>query len=126
VAQSALVLGLMGLSGLAAVTFIVNLMLPGLPAEVRGQVVGAVATPFAVTGLIFLGSALLICLSAWHRGNPLRVGVLLYLVGAAVVASRPLLPAALQTLDGVLIGMALLIWGCCLFAASEERRQAIA
>lgn len=104
-------LGMLGLAGLVALTFIVNLQLPGLPPETRGIALAAVGPEFKLIGITFLASAALVCAIIWKAGPLMRISGILYLLGAVIVGLRPFVPPVLHVLDGPLIGTALLLWG---------------
>lgn len=120
VAQLSYALLMAATAGVAALAFVANLILPGLPAEARSAVLAVAGPKFAAIGLAFLLSAALFCIVT-RRANPrIRSGAMLYLLGAVIVGLRPVIPASLHVLDGVLIGGALLIWGYDL--VSSHRR----
>lgn len=114
----AFITGAMGLAGLVAVTFTVNRLLPDLAPQMKGQVAAALRTEFLWIGIIFLISALLICITTWHQGGLLRLGNVLYLAAAVIIGLRPFIPPSLHVLDG-LMGPALLIWSLYVFDKSK-------
>ncbi|TRW96890.1 hypothetical protein FNJ84_12585 [Paracoccus sp. M683] len=120
-ALAAYLLSMAGLAGLAALTFTVNRLLPDLPADQRGMIVAALGPEFTAISMTFLASAVLLCIVCWRRGGLIRLGAILYLMGAIIVGLRPFLPAALTAIDGLMIGSALLAWGWHLLMRPAQR-----
>lgn len=108
---------MLGIAGLAPVTFIVNRILPEMPQETVMALLASVRIEFIVIGTVFLLSALLLFALAWRSDTLTRVGAGLYALGAIPVALPPLMPPILVAAGGLMVASAMLLWGFRLVAA---------
>jgi hypothetical protein len=115
-------LGMLGLAGLVAVTFLNNRLFPDIQPQLVGEIVRALRLEFLVIGLSFLTSALLLVPVCWNSGPLYRTGAVLYAIGAIPVSLPPLMPDGLIVAGGIAVGTGLLIWGGVLFQRPDEKR----
>lgn len=111
------VLVMIGIAGLAPVTFLVNRVLPEMTPDAAMAILASVRLEFIVIGSLFLISALLLLVLAWRSDWPTRLGAGLFALGAIPVALPPLMPPQLVTAGGLLVASALLLWGYRLLKA---------
>ena len=111
------VLGMLGIAGLAPVTFINNRILPEMPQESVMALLASIRPELIVIGVVFLLSALLLFALAWRSDRLTRIGAGLYALGAIPVALPPLMPPILVEVGGLLVASAMLLWGCRLVTA---------
>ncbi len=118
----ALVLTMAGLAGLMVVTFLMNFLFPALQGAEIGAILAVIGPHLKVIGVTFLLSALAVCAVTWRMGGQLRIGGVLYAIGAIPVSLPPLMPPLLVELGALVVGSALLVWGSGLI----QRRAAVA
>ncbi|MFV0474480.1 MAG: hypothetical protein ACK5MQ_09800 [Pikeienuella sp.] len=107
---------MLGLAGLVLVTFLNNGLFHNLtPEEIRPLIPGLIPA-FTATGVVFLISAWLVLALSWRAGGSVRIGAILYALGAIPVSLPPLMPEILLALGGAAVGAGLLIWGLRLLA----------
>lgn len=105
------VLGMVGIAGLAPVTFIMNRIVPEMPQEAAMALLASIRPELIVIGVLFLLSALLLFVLAWRSDRFTRVSAGLYALGAIPVALPPLMPPILVEIGGLAVASAMLIWG---------------
>lgn len=109
-----------GLSGLVAVAFLNNLVLPKLPAETVAEILsGSALAGLIATGVVFLIGGLLMALTVWRTQAFPRASAVLYGLGVIPVALPPLVPALATTIGGVAISVVLIVWGMTLIRNPE-------
>lgn len=113
-------MGMLGLAGLVAVTFLNNRVFADLPPEAVGQVAATIRPEFLLIGVTFLISAFLLLAASWTAHPGYRLGALLYAAGAIPVSLPPLMPGALVEIGGIAIGSGLLIWSTRLLGPAPE------
>lgn len=118
---SAYLLGMFGLAGLVAVTFLNNRVIPDVSPQVLAEVVAVIRPEFLVIGTVFMVSALLLVPLCWASSLPSRIGAILYAAGAIPVALPPLMPGWLVTSGGLAVGSGLFIWGSALTRTGRKR-----
>ena len=111
------VFGMLGIAGLAPVTFINNRILPEMPRDAVMAFLAGLRPELIVIGAVFLLSALLLFALAWRSGRLMRVSAALYALGAIPVALPPLMPPILVEAGGLMVASAMLLWGYRLVAA---------
>lgn len=114
-------LGMIGLAGLVAVTFLNNRLFPDLAPQEIGAIITAIRPEFLVIGVAFLASALLMVPACWRAGPQNRAGAALYALGAVPVSLPPLMPPALVTTGGICVAVGLLIWGAGLLKSGTAQ-----
>lgn len=112
------VLGMLGIAGLAPVTFLMNRILPGMPPEEAMALLGSIRAELIVIGVVFLLSALLLFALAWRSDRLTRVSAGIYAFGAIPVALPPLMPPVLVEVGGMMVASAMLLWGYRLVSAA--------
>lgn len=123
-ANAVFVLGMVGIAGLAPVTFIMNRIVPQMPQEAAMALLASVRPELIVIGVVFLLSALLLFVLAWRSDRLTRASAGLYVVGAIPVALPPLMPPILVEFGGVMVASAMLLWGFRLVAAGAVNASA--
>ena len=118
------VLGMLGIAGLAPVTFINNRILPDMAPEAAMALLASIRPELIVIGLTFLLSALLLFTLAWRSGALVRLSAGLYALGAIPVALPPLMPPILVEAGGLLVASAMLLWGYRLVTADATYASA--
>lgn len=116
------VLGMLGIAGLAPVTFINNRIIPRMPKDMAMELLASIRPELIVIGVVFLVSALLLFVFAWRSDKIMRVGAGLYAVGAIPVSLPPLMPPILVETGGLMVASAMLIWGWRLLSADAAQR----
>jgi hypothetical protein len=111
------VLGMLGIAGLAPVTFINNRIFPEMPPETVMALLAILRTELITIGVVFLLSAMLLLALAWRSDRLTRIGAGLYALGAIPVSLPPLMPPILVEAGGLMVASAMLLWGFRLVAA---------
>lgn len=114
-------MGMLGLAGLVAVTFLGNRVFADLPPQTVGEVAAVIGPEFLLIGVTFLVSAFLLVPVCWTSGIFNRFGAVLYAAGAIPVSLPPLMPEGLVAAGGVAVGTGLLIWGGTLIGGKAGR-----
>jgi len=111
------VFGMLGIAGLAPVTFINNRIFPDMAPEAVMALLANIRPELITIGVVFLLSALLLFALAWRSGGLVRASAGLYALGAIPVALPPLMPPILVEAGGLMVASAMLLWGYRLVAA---------
>lgn len=116
-------LAMAGLSGLVVVTFLFNRLAPDLSPDALGAVLNGVRAELVVIGMVFLISAVLVCILAWKADRAKRIGALAYAIGAIPVALPPLFPVAIVTVGGISVSLGLLAWGVSMLVGAKGMKR---
>lgn len=119
---SAYVLFSTGLAALIGIAFANNFILPKLETPVLGSIMGgATLAAFITVGVVYLVGALGFALSIWRLGVSARMPCLLVALGSIPVSMPPLFPAYAVETGGLLISIAMLLWGRELLTDRESQ-----